>query len=613
MDLLAVAPAAKNAITVHRLNWQKLLTVNEPSFELGAFAWTASGRGLSCLSHSRQFYVWSTETGACVQQLDLGPGFDGARPFLSWASVSLSEEQVKRFESSAPGVFGAVDAAEVTHVSELFAGLAGKTEAVVVTLGTHAEVLLRGVASVARLRLPHPARAAWLSHDWKHLVCVALEQNKGGQDQVVVCALPLDRVSKHVSHLSELAKQWQMLVALGNQLRHKLQELQEVWRAAAGAVRNAIQQLDQRLAQTQEGIPTEEALLDIMLCGMRIAGTDLWMGKDIGEKGATRLLRGVSEALQSLTDAFKGPLLTLVEHMAYRADEAQELCRWEEFQDLGLQSCFTDLAVRLDQLYELTKRFPEELEKKKLPMLSFCRWLLRYQRLILYEESHTQGEEGRTKDLEKLLLQTRISEPFDELHVYEFMQHRLEDQVMDVLEPLAQWKALEPTIDLLPGQVDQSALLAHQDIWANASVKVPIEGEDGLLGVSFYSDEVQTRVLLHRRDDLAFVDWSGNEEKPVLGVYDAPEGEIVGAEFYKNGNIVVLTADKDQGKGWLFIVEGYDETKTRELNFAPGKLAVSKDRGLAAALASNSIVVFDLEAEEEGEEEDDGGPAPMDE
>jgi hypothetical protein len=136
-----------------------------------------------------------------------------------------------------------------------------------------------------------------------------------------------------------------------------------------------------------------------------------------------------------------------------------------------------------------------------------------------------------------------------------------------------------------------------------------------LKGAALYSESgagVGETLALHRRDDLALVAWE-NVSMPQdhsLSVYDALEGEVVSSQFYKEGALLVLSCDEDAGTSLLAQVEGGSEVKTRSFTGCASRLAVSAQRGLAAVQMGAQVVLVDVAADEEGDEEA-GGAEPM--
>ncbi len=125
-----------------------------------------------------------------------------------------------------------------------------------------------------------------------------------------------------------------------------------------------------------------------------------------------------------------------------------------------------------------------------------------------------------------------------------------------------------------------------------------------LKGAAFYSEVAGATLALHRRDDLALVAWEdlALPQQRALSVYDALEGEVASAQFYKDGALLVLSCDEDAGTSLLAQVENGNEVKTRSFTGCATRLAVSAQRGLAAMQTGSQIALVDLAADEEDEE-----------
>lgn len=136
--------------------------------------------------------------------------------------------------------------------------------------------------------------------------------------------------------------------------------------------------------------------------------------------------------------------------------------------------------------------------------------------------------------------------------------------------------------------------------------KVPVE-ELRDVQCCFVGDGTARVSIQRGTDDLALVVWEVGraDSEPQLSVYDAPEGDVVGAAWYKDAMLAVLCSGDTESHLHLVDVEG-NEIKTRPLPGRSEMVCVSPQRGLGAVFGGGQCRLLDLEADEE-DGDDHGG------
>ncbi len=256
MDLVAVLSGS--ALTVFRLNWQKVFSVSVAEKSVLSVVWSPKCNFL-CVLTSAEISFFLSETGECVrrQKAEFSPA-----SFLSWARLEDGEKEA------------ALDLALLTcrDAVQLFAGS-----------------FLLSQLSVGPFR-------AWLSSDLGHLVLVKYEN-----ETVTVLTQALPRLLSAKKGLS-------LLMTLDHALRRgtgaivsRLERLLHDWKGARVALDACLGQLKKRLEETGSTEQVSDVLIDILLCGPRINGTLMWLESDLGDKGSTKLLKTLLDATQNVT------------------------------------------------------------------------------------------------------------------------------------------------------------------------------------------------------------------------------------------------------------------------------------------------------------------------
>ena len=597
MDLLALLLGG-SSLAVFRLNWQKLLTL--PVAQVAAVSWTPSGKGLTVLSTSGELAMWFTETGECVKRVAAGGGPESSgSAALAWSRLALDAAHLVRFGAGAGQGFPASLAAHVKPLQ-----LEPVLEVAVVCRGGAAEVWwLWGGFQMLVLECPGVTHG-WLSADLCNLVLVT-----HAQESVSVYVQPLPLLARRAHELCALAVADANLQSLLRALTAALEGMAAAWRGARATVASTLEVLQRRLDEAGSGEPLPEVLLDLLLCGPRIDGTLMWLESDLGEKGATKLLQAVAEGATAVLDGCRTLLLPLAEQLLARARALAELrVRDEAFAALfraGAQP-FADLCEHCEALHKrVVQGLGPELEQLQRPTLAFCNWLLRRQRLAQFEETVNTGDEMGRKEAEGHLNAQRDKAPLNERLVAVFMQDPQADGCARVLEGLL--------FDATRGEAlrararDSLAPLCVSD--RQFVVAMPAEE---LRGAALHSEDGTgaAALALHRRDDVALVAWESLAvpQAHQLAVYDALEGDVVSAQYYRDGALLVLSCDEDAGTSMLALVENGNEVKTRAFTGRANRLTVSTKRNLAAVQLGAQVVLVDLVAEDE---EAEAAPEPM--
>ena len=606
MDLFAVA-SSKSSITVHRLNWQKLYTISEPSFEINSFAWTPSGRSLCVVGETGEILLWHTEIGLCRQRLVLAPS-SGETSSITWsakktASSPYGSEDAKFFEDENLPLLQTPGSTDPLMFTKSRIDLRNFVlDVAVVAWHGRVELLAGGNFRVAVCETKGNVVRAWLTEDLGHLV-YACHDNE--QVSVNRAAVPL--FISHSNEIAALACHDMNLSSLFVALQCSVETSQKTWRATLDIFNVNVNALRKRLEESGRSEDTSVAITDILLCGTRIPGTSLWLESDVGEKSAQKLSKSLQNCVSVLTEDVRGKLLELIERITFRLREVQLMVSNHERFDplLGQkEDPYGNLCVLCESIYQYVKNLADLIEEKSKPFESYCNWLCRQQKLLQYEEAIAAVDDARKKDLEDVLNETRISEPFDELLVAEFAELSVSpftDVVFERLSDMctrasnmAQEERIRPLFEIDPSR-------------SKELLRMPAE-ELGPL--SFFSEEGIHKVAIQRGvDDIALLEWNDEnlDAEPAVSVYEPPVGDVMSSDFYKGGDLVVLASDEETKSSSLSIVENGEEKKTRMLKKKTKTLSVSRARGLAAVFDGIRVHLFDLECDEEEEEEEGEG------
>lgn len=383
-----------------------------------------------------------------------------------------------------------------------------------------------------------------------------------------------------------------------------LESAKGAWETVREAWESAVRKgLRKRLDEMGETTEVADALLDIMLCGTNIGGTLSWLENDIGEKGAAKLNKVIQESFKTIDATFTGTVVEAAKNMALRS---QELLSMVESKDkLGGEVCrdsapFKEFARHCSVLSSLVQDFIPKSQELRKPLVSFSHWLIRTLKLLQYEECLNSSDEVRRKELEDELNNMRKTEPYDELEVAQcIMENDLSwmPEMMGMMMDSVQYARtlLSATLENLVVEV--------KDV--QQVVQMPCEVMNG---AAFYSDPQGEggQMAIVRRDDIALVSWSKEEPLPnhSLNVYDIVDGYIVAAQYYKNGTLLVLSADdeSEEKKSVLTFVENGEDVKSRSFPGIATHLSVSPNRGIAAVYCANQVHLLDLENDEDEEE-----------
>jgi hypothetical protein len=351
-----------------------------------------------------------------------------------------------------------------------------------------------------------------------------------------------------------------------------------------------------------------DALLDMLLCGTRIDGTLMWLESDVGDKGAAKLSQTIKDAIALCEKQLAELVLKQVQELQYMCREMASHCAsTAAFQELypGKTSPFEVLLKGVGELELRIKGFVKtELKEMTLPLISFCHWMTRTQKLLIYEETLDGGDANARLEIEKTLKDTRVSEPYSELVVAEFMKTPDEDWVAPMIALLL---VDVDGLEKLRSEAENSMRLKVDEQEIVKVIDMPAEE---LKKVAFHSDSNSAggaTVVLQRGDYCAMVGWNDAASLPAhaVSVYDAIEGDVVDTGFYKDGKLLVLSYDEDSNASALCLVEDGMEVKQRNLEGHATMLAVGKERGLAAVYNPNHVLLLDVEEDEEEEEEED--------
>ncbi len=593
MDLLAIVTGG-TSVSVFRLNWQKLLTLAVPP--VAAFAWTPSGKAFTVLAASGQLHMWLTETGEMVSTAAAGErrlAHDAAAGALSWSKASLDASHLARFEAAGAAasetfpVAGGQTAKAMLLEPLLEVAVACRNDAIEVWW-------LWGGFLLLALEQPN-VEHAWLTSDLSNLVFVT-----HAHESATVWVEPLPLLAKRAHELTALAVADQNLQLLLKSLTGAVEAMATSWRTAHTTLVGTLDVLQRRLKESGTTEPLPEVLLDMLLCGPRIDGTGLWLESDLGEKGSAKLLHTVAESAALLVQWCETLIKPLAEQLVART---QHLCnlqqRDEAFGALfkhGAQP-YGDLLSHCQTLFKkVSQDLVPELQRHQRPMVAFCNWLMRRQKLSQYEEAVSGADEAGRKEIEVALNAQRGKVVLNEREVAGFMKDPTADGCAQLLDSLL--------FDASKGEALRvRARDAMSPLSVNNAVQVLSMPAEELNGAALHSDGPAATLALHRRDDVALVIWENVllPQDHQLSVYDALEGEVVSAQFYKDGTLLVLSSDEDAKSSMLALVENGNEIKTRTFTGCGERLAVSKDRGLAAVQIGTQVYLVDVENDDEEE------------
>ena len=595
MDLVALASSSSALLL--RLSWQRLLQSTPPGGVVAA-AWTPSGRALSLLCATGELRLVPAEASE-EERVTRGTG-SGPASFVSWSRAVLDGERMERLRG------GGGEKKEKKGRGETKGGEWASPELALVVADSAVE-LWQGPSRLARVAC-EGVWAAWLAPGHAQMVAVC---RRGETASVKVLSTP--RLAERLHEFSALAVLDESLRAGLERVKAKTAELRTAWKAVFESVVALLQKLQQRLQENGSSETLDETLLDLLLCGARVDGTIVWLDSDVGEKHAAKLVETVAAGGKTAIEQIRA-LGSEVAELAERAEQLRELCARDQDgfaglfeRAIGVESPYTSLVahcVRLDGVFRKTA--VADMERMHEPVMAFCNWLWRGQKLSQFEEAVAAGDDVRRKELQDELNKQRASAVLNERIVAKFMQSPTLDECSQLLETLE----LEISAGLT--MLDQ-ALLGLSDggkgCTSHTVMDLPAET---LRGADFYSNGLSSALLLDRQDDLAIFSWDDMSQPKghQVSLYNAAEGEIVGAEFYKDGTMLVLAYDADSDTTYLSLVENGDEIKMRTFKGAADRLGVSKDRGLAAVRVKNTITLIDVEnteEDEEGEAEAGGG------
>ena len=609
MDLLALATSS-DVLSVYRINWQKLFSLSNVA--LGAVAWTPSGNAIAAVSADGELCLWDTESGVCRQRLRLR---QHSASFLSWSLKELEKTLLELYESGAPATFGRdfpqlPDCASVEDeeggggnsvvLPKSAVSLSDPTvEVAVVSLDNAVELWVMGSFHVLSLQCDCDVAYAWMASDWSSVTFVTF-----ADEQLAVSVLRTDLLLHHATEYAALAVHDTNLRALLGALVSSLKSLLGIWRAVRSTIEASVDQLQKRLDESMSGTNVTDALMDILLCGTRVDGTLMWLESDMGEKGSLRLQKAVMSAIDAMKSAIQMSVLPLLKQLAFRSAEVSQLCaQTDPFAKLVPDggNPYTPLAQHCDALLQRMEDLLPSFTEKQTPMIHFCNWLVRRQRLLQYEEILIASDEVRRKEMEIVLNETRVSSAYSELSVAQFM----EDPYADLCLPMY-LNLLEEAKEGETLRFVAASKFSIQSNQADALNVLSMPAEE-LKGGSFHSSGEAVTVALHRSDDVAMVGWESVALLPqhCVSVYDAVDGDVVGAEFYKDGTLLVLSCDEDAGSSCLALVRDGEEEKERPLDGCVSRLAVSRNRGLAAVYGPSQVVLFDIENDDEEDEDDE--------
>lgn len=568
------------------------------------------------LSRRGELLLWLTETGECVVQQTLAPSWQ----LLSWAVKVLDAQHRALFVGQSKAVFGssfpivAGAAPQPVLLSRTSVELESAVDVAVIA-GTSNVIELRtqGAYCIAKVNVANAGSlvAAWSAPHLANVVYVT----QPTPDSVSVWLQPTAVIAENAALAAAVAVHDANLRCLATVLKHAHAVLWAHWKSLVDACVACVAMLQRRLRDCGAEDTVEETLLDVLLCGPRIGGSLVWLEGDIGEKGAVKLSKVVHDDAAAIQTALQGPVLEAVERMGFIATELRHLV---EFHGEGLRASgvladdgpnpFAAFVAACDDMFERTQRLCDAVVERQKPFIAFCNWMCRTQKLFAYQEALSSQDEARRLEIEATLAAMRKTDAYDEMDVANFASLMRSDRVEELLRDDA-WDAFLKQFEVVSDlrETCMNRMTIELPSSAVCLQTLPVRG----LGTT---DFVENQLMLLRADEDVVVLTIDFEARKVanIAMFDAPEGDVVDARLYKTpGSLVVLCCDVEgDGASWLSVLGG-DEDKLRKLNHANAlKLAVSRERGLAAVYhKQGALSLFDLEGQED--EQDEGEQEPM--
>lgn len=407
-DLLAYVPTP-SALHIHRLSWQRLLSVLLPAgANVQRLAWSPSGALFSVADSSGHLLLWRTEAGVLLQRR-----FVGTVRALAWTATQLDDaaalaardsQCVQHWEDVVPVVLDAAADPPLLYAPTRLAPVP-LLEVAVLTLDDWVELWARGACRIGRIAAPH-VRSAWLAPDLRAVVYVAWDA-----DCATVCCANTAPLAARAVDVAGIAAHAINMTSLADALAHSTQSARAAWRRHMAAVSDVVSALHKRLRECESADDVRSAIVDVLMCGTRVEGTSLWLETDLGERGAAKLAKGIQDGFAAVLEMLDGPLLNVAEQLCFRA---AEMAADDEL-------CCAELQRRCEVTFAQLDAVAVQVRAARDPLLSFGRWLWRTHKMIAFEEA-VKSDATRRPEAEAALNAHRIAEPFDELHVMAFAE-----------------------------------------------------------------------------------------------------------------------------------------------------------------------------------------------
>mmetsp|Transcript_7865 Transcript_7865/g.23753 ORF Transcript_7865/g.23753 Transcript_7865/m.23753 type:complete len:614 (+) Transcript_7865:151-1992(+) len=582
MDLLAVALDPR-IVSVHRLNWQRVLSLDRSPMAVRVLKWSPDGRSLAVGDENGTIRVYDVETGKQIQDnVELG----AAVSCLEWLDCETPPRKQHAWE-----YMRAHTSVSLLPCRSKFNVLAAGDDDGFVHLRAFS-----GHFSLCKLKAFNNSAVQAISV--RPTLDLVMPVSESG---VSIRVFDTHMVSDLQAELQRLGAD---VVCIRDAISHAQQSLEEAkkWEEAETSLRdNVLAPLEVLLENYNEDLNIGLALSAVASGGQMSPALQHYFSKEKMEGSIRRALRFLSNTYEEISTSIQENLCNGAEDILFRCSSLKSLSRLNfQFRRILRADQVDTLVERASGLLDAAHECFFVLITTWSRYIAFCKWLI-WKCMQQLDEENTNDDHGEIRNVFAYLQEEIHADSFNKFIEGTLKQHftLFADAVEETFENVAAMTSSEVKI---AHSKDFADLLEPDQISLSAS-------KTGGFDFARLIDDGQCIASMHINHQIEENESATPDAIQVLSIRHYREHKMVylGSSSPGNGELqklLLAVGEEDiQDLLWRPSISVKKET--------PVELVVGVGRGLASIIVGRKrIITYDLEDVEESEAasaDEDGG------